>query len=241
MEIDNQQAYILDNVYRDDIIKYENVNNVILNKKFSKEENEQIIYELVNGYDYLKNKYGLSRDQVKRMKNKLYDQYEQNIPTGFNVCSIDDNYLVNVDGKILNRRRRTIVKPVVTKKGYVEFDGVDKRITIHRCVAKTFIDNPENKETVNHIDGVKLNNNKNNLEWNTNAENALHKRINNLGKTYKAKQAATGSKNSQSKLTENKVHDIRNSSLDNNSLSIKYNVSRSTIFDIKTHRSWKHI
>ena len=45
---------------------------------------------------------------------------------------------------------------------------------LHRLVAKMFIDNPESKRTVNHIDGNKLNNHVDNLEWSTYTENMLH-------------------------------------------------------------------
>lgn len=48
-----------------------------------------------------------------------------------------------------------------------------KTLTVHRIVAKTFIPNPEEKEDVNHIDGNKLNNNVNNLEWTTTQENII--------------------------------------------------------------------
>ena len=41
-------------------------------------------------------------------------------------------------------------------------------------MAQAFIENPNNKEQVNHIDGVKTNNIVSNLEWVSNQENLMH-------------------------------------------------------------------
>ena len=45
---------------------------------------------------------------------------------------------------------------------------------IHRLVALHYVDNPNNYEYVNHIDGNKLNNHYTNLEWCTKSYNAIH-------------------------------------------------------------------
>lgn len=53
-------------------------------------------------------------------------------------------------------------------------NGVRYYKRLHQWVAEAFIPNPENKPTVNHIDGNKGNNKPNNLEWATYKENNNH-------------------------------------------------------------------
>lgn len=75
-----------------------------------------------------------------------------------------------------------------TGKGYLrttlQKDGKQKQDYIHRIVAKNFIPNPDNKPTVNHIDGNKNNNQVSNLEWATYLENNLHAIKNHLHRHY---------------------------------------------------------
>lgn len=54
------------------------------------------------------------------------------------------------------------------------FRGKCHNFYIHREVAKAFVPNPDNKPSVNHIDGNKHNNCATNLEWATNSEQMQH-------------------------------------------------------------------
>ena len=95
-------------------------------------------------------------------------------------------YACTTDGKIWSYRSNKFLKPSKNKKGYLHviFTKDDKRYDyrVHRLVAMTYIDNPKNKEQVNHIDGDKLNNYLSNLEWVTPEENIEHAKNHNLFK-----------------------------------------------------------
>lgn len=64
-------------------------------------------------------------------------------------------------------------------------DGKSKRFYVHRLVANTFIENPNNLTDVNHKDGNPFNNNVSNLEWVSRKENIQHAFENKLIKTEK--------------------------------------------------------
>ena len=77
---------------------------------------------------------------------------------------------LHLKGKVLKQR--------ADEEGYMRIclakNGRTKLYGVHRLVAQAFIPNPENKPTVNHIDGNKSNNYLSNLEWATLEEQYAH-------------------------------------------------------------------
>ena len=100
------------------------------------------------------------------------------------IDGFDKRYEVSSYGQIRstnykNSGRIKLIRPAKDKKGYLRTmllrnDGRYKTVKVHRIVAAIFLENPDNKPQVNHIDGNKENNRIDNLEWVSNTENAHH-------------------------------------------------------------------
>lgn len=84
--------------------------------------------------------------------------------------------IIDYDGHKQLKRSRIMMGTL--RNGYHHLDiKVEKtrhHLAIHRLVAKAFVNNPDNKPHVNHIDGDPLNNLPENLEWVTHQENMIH-------------------------------------------------------------------
>ena len=88
-----------------------------------------------------------------------------------------DGYFVCDNGDVIGKKGR-VLKGKVDRYGYLMYvlsDGKRRKCeTGHRLVAKAFIDNPNKLATVNHKNGVKIDNSVGNLEWMTFKDNSLH-------------------------------------------------------------------
>ena len=136
------------------------------------------------------------------------------------------------------RKEPFIRKTRVGKEGYLYLNlfknSKSKTFKIHRLVAIHFIPNEFTKTDVNHIDGNKTNNKFLNLEWVSKKENYHHSVLIGL-------QNPVGQDNWNSKLLEIDVYNIRKSKLSRKELSKFYSVSITTINNIITNKSWKHL
>lgn len=152
---------------------------------------------------------------------------------------IYENYYVTPEGVVYNKYNKKL-SPSDNGRGYLilGITANGKRFTkaVHRLVAEAYIENPNGLEEVNHKDGNRLNNNMENLEWVTHSENIKHS-------YFLENRSAKGSKNANSKTTEEIVHQICQhiqdglSSSQIRDLGYSYILTRS----IKTKANWSHI
>ena len=85
------------------------------------------------------------------------------------------NYKISNFGRVMNSRTGRILKPCVDGSGYLRVNlsknGKQKTHNIHILVANEFIEKPDGKTCVDHIDKNRLNNIVENLRWVSQSEN----------------------------------------------------------------------
>jgi hypothetical protein len=94
-----------------------------------------------------------------------------------------DNYAVSSFGRVKNTKTGRILKAGLNRNGYFIVmlceNAIKKTYLVHRLVACAFIDNPDNKECVDHKNNDRTSNQLTNLRWATTNENQHNKKLSN--------------------------------------------------------------
>jgi len=153
-----------------------------------------------------------------------------------------NDYMINhkgevysiLSGKMLKQSHKKSRTPMPYKYVTLKTTNGFKKMVIHRLVAMTFIGDISNK-AINHIDGNPSNNNFKNLEICNTKRNAIHAFDIGLNKNF-------GENHYLAKLTkENVLFIMDNLQLSDTKLAKIFNVSRSTISDVRVGKTWRRV
>lgn len=164
---------------------------------------------------------------------------------------LEKGYLIYKDGKLFwtVSRKAGVIKPLkepvevkTVLKGYKVISKMvnGKRVQArqHRVIYARFngLEALNEADTINHIDGNRMNNRIENLECVTREENEQHAILNGLKKR--------GSQHAKAKLTEKEVIEIKR--MLKQGMKIRhvakiYGVEEHIVGDIKRNRTWKHV
>ena len=150
-------------------------------------------------------------------------------------------YLIDEYGNVYSKYKKGYLKPKKDKDGYLSLSlaGIDKTVYVRvaTLVAYNFIGKqPKNMKdpTIEHIDNNIVNNYFKNLRW-------MERGMNSSIRVNKG----VGEKNSEARLTNQNVIEIcellAEDKLTLKEIGEKYNVSKSTISNIKRKVRWRHI
>lgn len=153
----------------------------------------------------------------------------------------ETNYAIYKTGKIRNMKSGKVLSTHISTNGRrmvtLTINNKSCHRTVYRLLAEAFIPNPDNLPQIDHINGNKLDDRLENLEWVTGEENL--RRAKEMGLlSYK------GDDSPVAVLSNTKVEDIC-SKLEEGytvkELAEEYGVGRTTISDIKNGKIWTHI
>uniref|UniRef100_A0AC35U3T3 G_PROTEIN_RECEP_F1_2 domain-containing protein n=1 Tax=Rhabditophanes sp. KR3021 TaxID=114890 RepID=A0AC35U3T3_9BILA len=121
------------------------------------------------------------------LKNRIRDNTYEDVEVHFTPVEwrrivwqgVNKNYEVSIFGNVRNFMLKRPLSPYTTRTGYYGtvlkiFNHGHKSLYVHRLIGLAFIDKPENKRQINHLNEIKKDNFVDNLEWVTAQENSLH-------------------------------------------------------------------
>lgn len=121
------------------------------------------------------------------------------------------------------------------EKVCLSYNGNYKYYKVHQVVARAFIDNPENKPQINHIDGNRHNNKVDNLEWVTSTEN---------NSRAKKHGMLLGENHQNTNYTEEQIKEVKlmlKQGLKNIDIERVTGINHKRISEIKCGKVWSHI
>lgn len=83
----------------------------------------------------------------------------------------NERFDIDLYGNVFDTKRKKFVVPHIDRQGYEVVRIGNTKKGIHRLMAETWLENPEDLPVVNHMNGNKLDNSLDNLEWCTYSHN----------------------------------------------------------------------
>lgn len=162
--------------------------------------------------------------------------------TDLKECLDYPGYFVSSKGVIFSRRRGVLYQMKTQyncRSGYASVTATVKSkrkgLSVHREVAKAFLENFNKKPQVNHKDGNKENNQVENLEWCTISENSLH--------TSRVLGLNIGEKHPSAKYSENIIKEVKkllSAKVSPKEIYSLTGVKVNTIYGLKQGK-WRHL
>ncbi|MBE3045963.1 HNH endonuclease [Candidatus Bathyarchaeota archaeon] len=149
-----------------------------------------------------------------------------------------------------HRRRGKWLKSTLNRKEYLcvvlSREGAHYTRSVHRLVLEAFIGPcPSGMQACHSPDRTRTNNRLANLRWGTQCDNAQDAVRDGTSSGFQSKGRTDlgGEANGSAKLTDIDVHQIatRYTTGSAPTLAKEYGVSRSVIWNIARHKSWKHL